>query len=402
MPKFAYEAKQGPGDKVHGMMEAESRADCVGKLTQKGWYPLSITEMGEGDRGVMESFRGRISSRDIEGFTRQLASLLESGLTLLKALQVLEGQRHKPAFARVITQLADSIKDGTPFSDSLAQFPQVFSDLYVNMARSGEVGGNLEVVLNRLADFSEQREELQTRIRTAMAYPMLMAVVGTATIAILLTFVVPTIAGMFADLGQALPLPTRILLGTSRILILYGWMVAVAGVLSFLVFQRALKSSEARLTLDRLWLKLPLVGDLTIKTNITQLARTLGTLLESGVPILSALEVAQRTLSNELLRSELGSMHEEVSAGSSLAATFAKRPIFPSMIANLVSVGEEGGQLEQALGRIANTYDRDTRRAVSVLTSLLEPAMILLMGSVVGFIVISMLLPIFELNVLMR
>ncbi|MBI2870632.1 MAG: type II secretion system F family protein [Candidatus Omnitrophica bacterium] len=403
MARFAYKARQGPQKTVEGVIDAETRSECIAKLAQQGFFPLAIVEEKEGHgTGLLGSFRGRARPRDLEELTRQLANLLESGLTLIRALKVLEGQSHSPRMKRLLKGLASAIEDGATFSEGLARYPGVFSDVFVNMVRSGETGGNLELILHRLADFSEKENDMKDRIRNAMIYPLILIVFGSGVVCFLLVFVVPQITSMFTDLGQALPLPTRILISISGLMTAYGWVVFIGATLVFLFLKRLLNTKEARLVIHRLWLRIPVAGELARKSDLAGLGRTLGTLLGSGVPILSALQVSESTLSNEYARHELKAVHGEVAGGAALAESLGRHPFFPPFVTNLVNVGEEGGQLERSLDRIAAAYEREARRTLEVLTSLLGPAMILLLGSVVGFVVIAMLLPIFELNVFMR
>jgi general secretion pathway protein F len=270
------------------------------------------------------------------------------------------------------------------------------------MVRSGETGGALEGVLRRLSDYYEKRLDLQTKVRTALAYPIVMASVGIATIVILVTFVIPKMSAMFSDLGQALPVPTRILMWLSTNLIRYWWIFAAVIVACAILLTRALKSSAARARIDSLVLRIPIAGDLARKVEIARFSRTLATLLANGVPILESLGVVSATMGNAVMRLEMERAASAVREGSSLGRSLASSRTIPLSVTNMISIGEESGQLERSLLKVAETYERESDDAIKVMMSLLEPVMILTLGVVVGFIVISMLLPIFEINFLVR
>ncbi len=405
MPKFIYKAKKGPKEVTGGTIEAETKAAAISKLSQMGYFPIDVSEVSglEGrPKGIGYALFRTIGTRDISTFTRQLSNLLGSGVTLLRALNVLVGQTENRYFSGIIQDIHDQVKDGKTLSQNLARHPRFFSSLYVSMVRSGEVGGALEDVLNRLADFSEKEDELRSRIRSAMAYPILMAVVGIGTIIVLLAFVIPRLVTMFEDMGEILPLPTRMLVTLSGWLTSYWWLIAALIFLIIFVVKRRRRSPEGRLAIDRLKLRMPLLGDLIQKAEIARFGRTLGTLLSNGVPILQSIDVVSQTMTNEVLQQEVKKVHSNVAQGLSLTRAIKESSRFPGFVVNLVAVGEEGGLLERSLLRIADTYEREVDRTVKVMTALLEPAMILVMGGVVGFIVISMLLPIFQINVMIH
>ncbi len=405
MSKFFYRVKKGPDEVTTGTLEAETKQAAISKLSQMGYFPIDVSEVSAAEeraKGIGYALFKKIGSRDLTTFTRQLSNLLGSGVTLLRALDVLADQTENRYLARIVRDIHDQVKDGKTLSQSLAGHPKIFSSVYVNMVGSGEVGGSLEDVLNRLADFAEKEDEVRTKIRTAMAYPILMAVVGVGTIIVLLAFVIPKLVTMFEDMGQILPLPTRILVSFSGWLTSYGWLALVLIFLIFFLARRRQRSPGGMLAIDRLKLKLPLLGELIRKGEIARFGRTLGTLLSNGVPILQSIDVVSQTMTNEVLRQEVKKLHTNVAQGLSLTKSIKESSQFPALVVNLVAVGEEGGLLENSLLRIAETYEREVDRAVKVTTSLLEPAMILVMGGVVGFIVISMLLPIFQINVMIH
>ena len=405
MAKFVYEAKRSPTDSTKGMLVADSKTAAIQKLVQEGWYVISLEEedqdLKEASGGGTVLFK-RIGLKSVTTFTRQLSDLMEAGLTLVKALSVLEAQTPDKRMKGVIQDIRDFCMDGNPLSAALARQTRVFSDLYVSMVRSGETGGALENILKRLADFNDKQLEIQTKVRTALAYPILMSVVGAVTIIVLVTFVVPRMMVVFSDLGQALPLPTQILLGVSYGMANYWWVVLGAIAALVVTAVRIYKTENGRLAIDRMRLSLPVIGDLIKKVEVARFSRTLATLLNNGVPILESLKVVSDSVGNAVIKKDILNAYTAVREGSSLGRAFQNSAAIPAGVSNIVAVGEEGGHLERSLFKVAEGYERESDEAVKIMMSLLEPALILVLGLVVGFIVISMLLPIFEINFLAR
>lgn len=405
MPRFLYKAKRGPQEVLEGKIDAENRQQAVQNLNDMGLYILSIDEETAAfiktSRRHLFFIRG-VPLRDLSNFTRQLSNLLDSGLAIIRALSVLIDQCENPHLKYIIQTLRDDIRDGVTFSNALAKHPKVFSNLYVNMASSGEVSGTLEEVLRRLSEFLERDEETLSKIRSSLAYPALMAFVGFITIFVLLSFVAPRLTAIFLDLGQALPLPTKVLIAVSSFFARF-WLFIIAGIMVIAVaFNRWVKTKEGKAAFDSLKLKLPFIGPFVQKAEIARFGRTLGTLIANGVPIIQALGVGSRTMDNDIIRQELEQVRKEVVEGTTLSKSIRQRRYFPAMMINMIAVGEESGALERALFKVADTYDTEIDRTMKTITSLLEPSLILFMGLVVGFIVISMLLPIFQLNLMVR
>lgn len=405
MPRFLYKAKSGPAEFKEGKIEAENRNQAASKLGSMGLFVLSVEE--ETNAFIRGSRRRFFFSRPIplralSNFTRQLSNLLSSGLTMLNALGVLIDQTENPHLRRVVGLIRDDIKGGATFSAALAKHPKVFSALYVNMAASGEISGSLEDVLQRLSDFMERDEENIAKVRTSMAYPALMAFVGFITIFVLLSFVAPRLTAIFLDLGQALPLPTILLIAVSSFFARFWILIIISIVIAAIAVNRWLKSEEGKAAFDALKLKVPLLGPFMQKVEIARFGRTLGTLVGNGVPIIQALSVASNTLDNTLMRRDIENARKDVVEGAQLSASIKRSRRFPAMVINMIAVGEESGMLEKSLFKIADAYDAEVERTIKAITSLLEPALILFMGIVVGFIVIAMLLPIFQLNLMIR
>ncbi len=405
MPKFIYVAKKGPKEEIKGVIEAENQNAALHRLTAAGYFPVLIEEEDINRptslAGVIPGIK-RVNIRDLSIFTRQLSDLLEAGLPLIKSLFVLEKQTGNRYLRNVIADLRSFVQDGNTLSSSLERHPKVFPGLYVSMVKSGEAGGGLESVLLRIAEFQESQEELMAKVKSAMAYPALMACVGAVTIFVLIAFVIPKMAAMFNDLNQSLPLPTVILLDISNFIRDF-WFVFAGGVLLiYLAFRRLVSSREGRMTVDKLRLGFPLWGQLILKAEIARFTRMLATLLSNGVPILEALNVVVGIMENEVLKEDIRIAEKEVREGNTLAAGLGKGVYFPVFVNNMISVGEESGAIEKALFKVAYAYEREVDRAVKTTTSLLEPVMILTLGLILGFIVIAMLLPVFEISFVVR
>jgi type II secretion system protein F len=403
MARFRYKAKRGSKEEVSGSIEAENKNTALHKLTSIGYFPISIEQVEESvsRKSALFLFR-KVAIRDLSIFTRQLSDLLEAGLPLVRALSVLEKQTENRFLQRIIADLRNSVQDGNTFSSSLQKHRKIFSDLYISMVKSGETGGNLENVLLRLAEFQESQEELTTTVRTAMAYPALMAAVGTITIIVLITFVIPKIVSMFQELNQTLPLPTVILLNISYFIRDFWWIIIGGFFLIYFVFARVTKTQEGKVILDRFKLSFPLMGQLILRAEIARFARTLSTLLNNGVPILESLTVVINIMENETLKEDARVARREVREGSSLAKGLGKGSYFPAFVNNMIAIGEESGSLEKSLLKVSISYEREVDKTVKTLTSLLEPLMILTMGLIIGFIVVAMLLPIFEISFIAR
>ncbi len=404
MPRFTYKAKQGPKKIVTGVIEAESEQAVVAKLGRMGFFPIAISKhTAENiDAGKRIILFKRIKLHDLAVFTRQLADLLDSGLTLANALRVIHNQTENKYFKLIIADIRDRVEDGMPFSEATKLHPRIFSKLYVAMAKSGETGGALEVILNRLAEFAETQLQLENKVKSALAYPAVMASVGIITIVVLITFVIPKIVGMFEDLGQALPIPTAILVNLSDFTVDYWPFLLSFIVIAIILYKRVARTKEGKLYIDRMKLGMPIFGALISRAEIARFSRTLGTLFANGVPILESLEVVRDTMQNDALRKDMDIAYKAVHDGNSLTSGLSKGKYFPAFVINMLSVGEEGGQLEKSMFKVSDAYDRELDNAVKVMTSLLEPLMILSMGIIVGFIVISMLLPIFQINIIAR
>jgi type II secretion system protein F len=407
MPQFIYRARDSSLNLVEGTVDADNETAAILALSNQGVFPLMLTRSDAPSRPVdapsspsasTPPARRRVPAGPLAYLSRQLADLLSGGLPLFNALTLLVDQTEHKLLRTVVLDLGDAVRDGQPFSDALARHPNIFSPLYLSMVRAGEAGGGLDAVLNRLADLLESESELRSRITSALIYPCVVLVVGVLTVGVLLTYVVPKIAGLFLDIGQTLPLPTRILLAISGVLSHWWWVVLVAGMGGIWMLRRARDSGAGRAAIDRMKLALPLAGTLERKIQTARFTRNLGVMFGQGVPMLQALDVAGTTVSNAMLRRAISGLKDAVQEGGNLSTAMAASGQFPAFVSNLVSVGEESGTLESALVKIATSYEREADRTLRVLTTVMEPLLIVIVGLVVMFIVISMLLPIFELG----
>lgn len=387
---------------LQGVIEAESQEAVLRELDRLGYYPLSIEEADSAPPSLAFSLRSKILPRDITLFTRQLADLLGSGVPLARSLDLLARQTESRSLRVVIEDIQKFVTEGGTFSEGLTRHPQIFSSLHVSLVEAGEISGALENVLNRLADFGEKEEEVKTKVLQALAYPLLICAVGVLTIAFLLVFVIPRIAALFQDLQSNLPLPTRILMSISQIFASSWWLILAACIFGFILLKRIRKFPGASFVVDQFKLRLPLFGELIRKSEIARFGRTLGTLVANGVPVLRAIEIVSKTVGNRVLQRDVDRTGRDVREGLSLAESLSHGTQFPPFVTNMIAVGEESGALERALLKVADAFEREVDRTTKQITTLLEPVMILVVAVLVGFIVVSMLLPIFQLQGIVR
>jgi len=399
MPTFVYKAKHGPGRTIDGELRAESRAAAVAAIDAMGYSPISVHEKPAGSacRRIGMGWR-RITQRDVTVFTRQLASLIRSGVPILRALSTVVEQTENGRFQRVVESLEISIRDGNMLSDAMAAHPSLFPELYVNMVRSGESAGILDTILTRLSEAREKEEDLRRKIQAALAYPILVLCVGVATVFALFAFFLPRVTVLFEDF-RALPLPTRVLIGISDFFSNHWYWVLLAVFLVIAVFRRLASLGKGRTFIDGIYLHMPLVRRFVLEADIARFARTLSLLVQAGIPVDKALSLSSNNLGNAVLREELeGVRRGTVTQGAPLSDGLKKSRHIPVFVANMTAVGEEAGRLDESLAEIASFYEKELDQHSRLAASLLEPVLILTVGVVVGFIVVSMLLPIFEIG----
>jgi general secretion pathway protein F len=400
MPVFLYRAADRRGQTVDGVMEAPDARAVVERLHKEAYYPIRVAPHAERRAWpTLGGSAGRMRARDLMTLTQQLATLFEAGMPLDRALAILEELAPNARTKTIVSDVLRSVRGGASLSDALAKHhPRPFSRLYINMVRAGEKGGVLDVTLRRLAEFLEARAQFRDAIATALAYPLVITLVGSAAIVFLLTFVIPRFSSIFADLGQAIPLPTQILMGISDVVQGYWWAAVIAvfgGVLAWRVWTG---TPEGRLAWDQTILRLPIAGALTLKVETARFARTLGTMLRSGVPVLGAMAVVGDMMTNQQVGRWVERVADTVKRGGTIAAALAEHGRFPSLAVHMVRVGEETGRLEEMLLKVADTFESDVRTDLRRVIGLLEPAIILVMGVLVAFIVVAMLLAIFSIN----
>jgi type II secretory pathway component PulF len=405
MPTYRYRAKKGPQEIIESKIQAQSETEAIEKINQIGLIPIRIEEehpTASAKTSYWSKPKGKVPSREITIFSRELASLLKSGVPILAALNIISEQSESIHLKNTLRIIHDAVKDGSTFSAVLSMHPNIFSPLYVAMIRSGEDSGALAEVLLRIAGYRAKQEEMISRFRMALAYPVLMAIVGLGTVIFMLTFVMPRLMKVFINLGQDLPLPTKILIFTSNGLRQWGFWIILILALIILILRRQMRTKAGRIPLSLLKLHLPLYGKFTLKAELARFSRTLELLIKNGIPILQAINIAIPVLENEIIKNQLKQSYKELEQGGSLGRSLRNSRLFPLFMTNLIIVGEESGNLDEALSEIAGSYERDTDESMRIMASLLEPLMILAMGLIVGFIVVAMLLPIFQINVMAR
>jgi type IV pilus assembly protein PilC len=422
MPKFRYVALDSQGHETEGMMDAESQARAVAMIRGKGFFPTSVIEVGgttttasvrTEKRKVQSSglqreiklppflvdfFAGKVKPKQLMILTRQLSTLLDAGVPLLRGLQILLKQEAHPTLRKALSSVQESVEGGSTFAEALAQQPRVFAAFYINMVRAGEAGGVLERVLLRLAEHMEKAERLKSKIKGAMVYPLVVMIVAMSILVFLMVKIVPEFAKMFASMNAgSLPWLTVQVMGLSKTFLTKSPYL-IAGVIAIVVsFKLIGRTSRGRFVFDRVKLRLPIFGNLLRLTAVAHFSRTLGTLLTSGVPILQALTIVRDTVGNEIISRAVSRIHDSVKEGESIALPMGESRAFPAMAVSMVEVGEETGALPEMLGKVADTYENEVDTAVAALTSIIEPVMIVILAGIVGTIVISMFMPIIQM-----
>ena len=396
MPRYRYKAKDGPGRTIERELETESRAAALAYLESKGLTPIWVRPAANAQAPMR--LRARIRVGDVTIFTRQLASMIRGGVPVMQAMRSIQEQTESAALGVVLASLTAAIRDGQMLSEAMKSYPRLFSPLYVSMVEAGEAAGMLDAMLERLADAREKEEESRRQVQAAMAYPLLVAVVGVCTVIVLLTFFMPRVMRLF-DQAENLPLATRTLLGASHFLTTQGHWLVIAVVLVLLLLRRLAALQTGRLFVDTALLRCPLLGRFLRDVELARFARTFGVLVKSGIPIERVLRLAANTMSNTVLQQEVDAMRvRTVQQGVSLSSGLREAGGFPPFFANMVSVGEETGHLEESLEDVARYYESSVVRQGRIATALIEPLLLLFVGGIVGFIVFAMLMPIFELG----
>jgi general secretion pathway protein F len=409
MPVFAYRGLASDGRSVAGVIDADNPRGARGKLRDLGIFPTEVAaEEGAAPiqtrnlRSWMPTFRRKIPAAELSLFTRQLSSLLGAGVQLVDALSALGGQSSRPATKKTISQVRESVREGSSLADALAAHPDVFSDLYIGMVRAGETAGALEGVLDRLAEYNERQSEFVSKVRGALTYPIIMMAVGGAIMGFLVTYVVPQVATIFDQQHVVLPLMTRVLIGLSNFLSAY-WLlllIAIVGIIAGIF--AGLSTKRGRRLYDIWLLRLPYIGPTVIRVICARFARTLATLLKSGVQLVPALTAVRRVVTNGLLSDAVEASRDSIRAGHGMGDTLSRSGLFPTLLVEMIKVGERSGELEQMLERVADNYEREVENSLGLMTTMLQPLMTLAMAAVILFMMMAVLLPIFQLNQLMQ
>jgi type IV pilus assembly protein PilC len=405
MPEFLYEALDKGGKQVKGVIEASNDEVIIEKLRDMGYYPLKVTPHKKKSAAhadltaapILRMFFHRIKTKHVMTFTRQLATLIDAGLPIMRSLTILREQVESVVFKEKITAMAKDIESGSSLSEAMSKHPKVFDRLYVNMVRAGELGGVLETVLNKIAEFLEKREMLKGKVKSAMMYPVVVMLLAGGIVSFILIMIIPKFQAIFEQLGGELPLPTRILIKLSNIILYQSWIPALLIVLIIFSVRSIKKNPKSKYYYDRMMMKMPIFGDLFRKIAITRFAGTLSTLINAGVPILQALDIVRDSSGNEVVARAMQKVYQSVKDGETIHEPLAECDVFPPLVVHMVAVGEETGAIDHMLTKVAEAYEREVDDTVNALTSILEPVLIVFLGAIVGAIVIALYLPLFNI-----
>lgn len=412
MARFKFTALDSKGKEVHGEIDADNQSAAVARIREKQYFPTKVEELSGGGgaparKGAapksalqmeikMPKFlQGGVKTKQLVTFTRQLSTLVNAGLPLMRAMRVLQRQEKNAALRDAVAQMAESIESGSTFAEALAAHPKIFDRLFVNMVKAGEIGGVLDVVLARLAEFQEKAEKIKGKVKSAMTYPIVVLVMAISILTFLMMFIVPKFADIFADLmgGKGMPMLTQFVMNASSVMVHRLPVVVIVIVALVVIIKLLAKTAKGRYALDKFKLNAPVFGTLISKNSISRFTRTLGTLMSSGVPVLQALNIVKETVGNEVISKAVAMIHDAVKEGENMAPPIASSKVFPPMVVSMVEVGEETGALPDMLNKIADSYDDDVDNAVAAMTSIIEPVLIIFLAVVVGTIVIALFLP---------
>ncbi|MEK6581400.1 MAG: type II secretion system F family protein [Nitrospirota bacterium] len=399
---FQWSGKTTKGTVESGEITAASKDEVMAQLRKKNITPTIITEK-KAAKKLFGGGGGKVTDKDIVIFTRQFSVMIDAGLPLVQALDILSTQVESKALARVLAQVKDDVEAGSTYADALRKHPRVFTELYANMVAAGEAGGILDTILNRLAAYIEKAMALKKKVKGAMTYPIIVTVIAVLAIAVIMIFVVPTFSSMFASMGGTLPMPTLIIIRISNFIGGWGGLITAGVITGLGMFLKQFRRTEkGQLLTDRILLKLPIFGVLLNRVAVAKFTRTLGTLTSSGVPILDGLEITAKTAGNKVIEAAIMEVRKAVTGGKTLAEPLAKAKVFPPMVTHMISVGETTGALDTMLSKIADFYDEEVDSVVSNLTAMMEPLLMVFLGGTVGFVVIAMYLPIFKMGSLVK
>jgi len=393
MPVFVWEGKLANGNIKRGEIEADSKASVQLLLKRQKILPTKIKSKPK----QIVLFEQKIKTKEIVIFTRQFSTMINAGLPLVQCLDILSSQQSNPTFKKVLSQIKTDVEGGSTFADALSKHPKIFDNLYVNLVAAGEIGGVLDTVLMRLAVYMEKAEALKAKVKSTMTYPIIVLCVAFGVVAVLMIFVIPTFKDMFEQFGSALPGPTQLVVDMSNFF-RHNWWIMIGVIIGFIVALKWVgKQEKGRYYIDNMMLKLPVFGPLIKKVAVAKFTRTLGTMISSGVPIMDGLDITSRTAGNVIIEKAIRAVRSAISEGQSMAEPLAQAGIFPGMVVQMISVGEATGAMDQMLSKIADFYDEEVDAAVDALTSSLEPMLMVFLGGIIGFVVVAMYLPIFQM-----
>ena len=400
MAKFDWEARSKGGNVQKGVMEASNSPQVEAHLKKFGFTGVSVREQGKG-LNFQIKFPGagsaKIQTKDLVVFTRQFATMIDSGLPLVQCLDILAGQQQNKTFKEILVNVKESVESGSTFADALAKHPKAFDQLYVNLVAAGEVGGILDTILGRLAAYIEKAMKLKKQVKGAMVYPITIMSIAVVVVGVILIFVIPTFAKMFADFGGELPMPTRMVIALSGFLTKYILVIIAAVFAIKYAIGKYYASAKGKKVIDRLALNAPVVGPLVRKVSVAKFTRTLGTMISSGVPIMDGLEIVAKTAGNKIVEEAIYKVRQSISEGKTIAEPLAESGVFPAMVVSMISVGEATGAMDTMLNKIADFYDDEVDDAVGAMTAMMEPLLMVFLGTTVGGLVVAMYLPIFKL-----
>ena len=410
MARFTFTALDSKGKEVQGEIEAENQSAAIARIREKSLFPSKVAPVAGGGAAPAKKaksggmnmeikmpkfLQGRVKTKDLTVFTRQMSTLVNAGLPLMRAIRVLQRQEKNAALKDALSQMADSIESGSTFAEALAAHPKIFDRLFINMVKAGEVGGVLDVVLTRLSEFQEKAEKIKGKVKSAMTYPIVVLVMAVGILMFLMTYIVPKFSEIFGDLmgGKGMPALTQFVMNVSEVLKTKAIFVIIGIVIFVFILKLLAKTTKGRYGLDWFKLHAPVFGDLVTKTSISRFTRTLGTLMGAGVPVLQALNIVKETVGNDVISKAVTTIHDAVKEGENMAPPIASSKVFPPMVVSMVEVGEETGALPDMLMKVADSYDEDVDNAVASMTSIIEPLLIIFLAVVVGSIVIALFMP---------
>ena len=398
MGKFAWEGTTKSGQSMKGEMEAPNQEAVEAQLRRQGISPGKIKERGKGLDIEIKMFAPKVTTKDIVIFTRQFATMIDAGLPLVQCLDILSKQQDNATFKKNLTQVKEDVESGSTFADALKKHPNAFDTLYVNLVAAGEIGGILDTILNRLAAYIEKAMKLKKQVKSAMTYPMTIVGIAVLVIAVILVFVIPQFQSMFESFGSQLPLPTRIVIWLSDAIQKYIFLIIGGSYAILWILKRIYKTPKGCLFFDALFLKLPVMGILVRKVAVAKFTRTLGTMISSGVPILDGLDIVAKTAGNKIVENAIYKVAQSISEGKTIAEPLEQSGVFPPMVCQMISIGEQSGSIDTMLNKIADFYDDEVDDAVGNLTAMMEPLLMVFLGTAVGGLVIAMYMPIFAMG----